>query len=120
MVTFDNTESSILGHLAANVNYYKLFHTGYLLKDTEGYFRFRTYCDNVLNVIVVATARALKLTFTIYLKGLKGNIQILDHTTYVTGKEVHLKSTCDPSNVATNHYEAICCLINLQIGKYRR
>ena len=68
--------------------------------------------DNVLNVIVVATARALKLNLTIYQKGLKGDIQIFKHTTHATGKEVHLKFTCDPNNAANNYYEAI-----LQLNK---
>ena len=64
VVTFGSTGSTILGHLVANVYYYKLFHTGDVLKDAERYFKFGMYCDNVLNVIVVATARALKLYLT--------------------------------------------------------
>ena len=31
MVTFNSMESTILGHLAANVNSYKMFHTGDVL-----------------------------------------------------------------------------------------
>ena len=103
-------ESSILGHLVANVGYYKLFHTGDALKDAERYFKFGTYCDNVLDVIVVATARTVKLNLTLFQKGLKGNIQILKHTTHTTSKEVNLKFVCDPCNAANNHYEAILLL----------
>ena len=110
VVTFDSMESTILGHLVAKVRYYKLFHTGDVLKDTERYFEFGRYCDNVLDVIVVATARALKLNLTIYQKGLKGNIQILKHTTHATSNEIHLKFTCDPSNTVNNHYEAVLLL----------
>ena len=33
MVALDNMESSILDHMASNVNYYKLFHMGHVLKD---------------------------------------------------------------------------------------
>ena len=55
-------------------------------------------------------ARALKLNLKIYQKGPTGNIQILKHITHATAKEVHLKSTCDPSNVANNQYEAILLL----------
>ena len=91
-------------------SYYKLFHTGDVLKDVERYFKFGTYYDKVLNLIVVATARALKLILTIYQKRPKGNIQILEQTTHATAKEAHLKSTCDPSNVINNHYEAILLL----------
>ena len=83
---------------------------GNVSKDAESYFSFGTYCDNVLNVSVVATARALKLNLTIYTKGLRGNIQILKYTKHATGKEVHSKFTCDPCNVANNHYEAILLL----------
>ena len=77
-------ESTILDHLASNVNYYKLFHTGHALKDAQRYFKFGMHCENVLNLIVIATARALKLNLAIYQKGLKGNIQILKHTTDAT------------------------------------
>ena len=110
MITLDNTESSILDHLASSVNYYKLFHTGHVLKDTQRYFKFGMYCKNVLNLIVVAAARALNLNLRIYKKGPTGNIQIFNHTTHATAKEAHLKFTCDPSNVANNHYEAILLL----------
>ena len=81
VVTFNSKESMIMSHLAANVKYQDCFHIGDVLKDAERYFKFRTYCDNVLNVIIVVTARALKLNLIIYQKGLEGNIQILRHTT---------------------------------------
>ena len=81
-----------------------------VLKDAERYFKFGMFCDNVLNVIVVATARALKLNLTIYQKGPKGNIQILKHTPHAICKEIHLKFTHDFHNVANNHYEAILLL----------
>ena len=40
MVSFDSMESTILGHPVANVRYYKLFHTGDVLKDVDRYFKF--------------------------------------------------------------------------------
>ena len=46
MVTLANMESSILDHLAASDNYYKLFHTGHVLKDVQRYFKYGTYCEN--------------------------------------------------------------------------
>ena len=111
MVTLDSMEGTILNHLASSVNYYKLIHVGHVLKDALRYLKFGMYCDNVLDLIVVAvTARTLKLNLTIYQKEPKGNIQILKHTTHVTAKEAHLKFTCDPSDVANNHYEAILLL----------
>ena len=110
VVTFDSLENSIMGHLAANIKYYEYVHTGDEVKDAERYFKFRTYCDNVLDLIVVATARALKLNLTIYQKGPKENIQILEHTTHSTSREVYLKFTQDPPNVANGHYEAILLL----------
>ena len=64
-------QSIIRDHPAANVKYYKCFHAGDVLKDAERYFKFRMYCDNVLDVIIVAKARALKLNLTIYQKGQK-------------------------------------------------
>ena len=79
VVTLNNMESSKLDHIASNVNYYKLFHTGHVLKDVKRCFKFGTYCDNVLNLIVVAMARALNLNLKIYQKGPKGNTQILKY-----------------------------------------
>ena len=110
VITFNSMESTIMGHLGANVKYYKHFHTGLILKDEERYFIFRMYCDNVLNLVIVDTARALKLNLTIYKKGMKGNIPILKHTTHATGREAYLKFTRDPHDVANNHYEAILLL----------
>ena len=107
MVTLDNMESSILDHMASNVNYYQLFHKGHVLKEAQRYFKFGMYCENVLGLIVVSMARALNLNLTIYQKEPTGNIQILKHTTHATAKEAHLKFTCNPSNVANNHYEYI-------------
>ena len=109
MITLDKIQSSILDHMASNVNYYKQFHTGHVLKDMKRYFKFGTYCDNILDLIVVAMARDLNLNIKIYQKGPKGNIQI-KHITHATAKEAHLKFTCDSSNAAYNHYEAILLL----------
>ena len=110
LITLDKMQSSILDHMEANVNYYKCFHTGHVLKDAKRYFKFGTYCDSVLDLILVATARALTLNLKMYQKGPKGNIQILEHITHATAKEAHLKFSCDPINVAKNHYEAILLL----------
>ena len=96
--------------MAANVNCYKQFHTGNVLKDMKRYFKFGTYCDSVVDLIVVATARALNMNLKIYQKGPMGNIQILEHITHATVKEAHLKFTHDPSNVANDHYDAILLL----------
>ena len=82
VTTFSSLGSTILGHLAANVKYYKLFNTGDMLKDAERYFKFGRYSGNVLNVIITATTKALKLNLTVYQKGPKGNIQILKQTTH--------------------------------------
>ena len=76
----------------------------------DRYFKSGTYCDNVLDGIIVATARALKLNLTVYQKGLKGSIHILKHNTHMTGKEVHLKFKQDPHKAANNHYEAMLLL----------
>ena len=106
-MTLGRLQSSILDHMAANVNYYKQFHTGHVLKDMKRYFKFGTYCDSVVDLNVVATARALNMNLKIYQKGPTGNIQIHEHITHSTAKEAHLKFACDHSNVADNHYDAI-------------
>ena len=109
-MTLAKLQSSILDHMATNVNYYKHFHTGNVLKDVKRYFKFGTYCNSIVDLIVVATARALNMNLKIYQKGPLGNIQILEHITNATAKEIHLKFTHDPSNVANNHYDSIMLL----------
>ena len=109
-MTLGKLQSSILDHMAANVNYCKQFHTGNVLKDMKRYFKFLIYCASVVDLIVVAMARALNMNFKIYQKGPTGNIQILEHITHATTKEAHLKLTHDPSIVANNHYDAILLL----------
>ena len=73
-MTLGKLQTSILDHMAANVNYYKQFHTGNVLKDVKRYFKFGTYCDSVVDLIVVAMARALNMNLKIYQKGPMGNI----------------------------------------------
>ena len=50
------------------------------------------------------------MNLKIYQKGTLGNIQILEHITNATSKEIHLKYTHDNSNVAKNHYDSILLL----------
>ena len=102
--------SSILDHMEANVDYYQKFHTGNVLKDMKRYFKFGTYCDIIVDIIVIAGARTLNMNLKIYQKGTLGNIQILEHVTNATDKEIHLKYTHDNSNVAKNHYDSILLL----------
>ena len=102
-MTVGKLQSSILNHMEANTNYYKQFHTGNILKELM-YFKFGTYCDSIVDLIVAAMARALNMNLKIYQQGSLGNIQILEHITNATGKEIHLKFTHDNSNVAnTTH-----------------
>ena len=103
-------QSSILDHMEANVDYYHKFHTGNVLKDMKRYLKFGTYCNSFVDIIVIAMARALNMNLKIYQKGTLGNIQILEHITNATGKEIHLKFTHDHSNMAKNHYNSILLL----------
>ena len=67
-MTLGKLQSSILDHMAANVNYYKQFHTGNVLKDMKRYFKFGTYCNSIVDLTVVAMARALNMNLKIYQK----------------------------------------------------
>ena len=109
-MTLGKLQSTIFYHMEASVNYYKQFHTGHVLQDMKRYFKFGTYCDSVVDLIVVAMARALNMNLAMYQKGPTGNVHILKHIIHATAKEAHLKFTHDPSNVANNHYEAILLL----------
>ena len=103
-------QSSILDHMEANVDYYQKFHTGNVLKDVKRYLKFGTYCNSVVDIIAIAMARALNMNLKIYQKGTLGNIQILEHITNVTGKEIYLRFTHYHSNMAENHYDSILLL----------
>ena len=120
VVMLDSMESTILECLVVNVDYCKLFHKGHVLKDAKRYFKFGMYCYSVLNLIVVATARALKLYLTIYHKGPKGNIQILEHTTHATDKKVHLNLHVTLVMWLTTTMMPYCSLINLQRAIQKR
>ena len=109
-MTLGKLQISILHHMEASVNYYKKIHTGNILKDVKRYFKFGTYCDSIVDIIVIAVARALNMNLKIYQKGTLGNIQILEHITNATAKEIHLKVTHDSSNMAKNHYDSILLL----------
>ena len=109
-MTIGKLQSSILDHMEANVDYYQKFHTGNVSKDMKRYFKFGTYCNSVVYIIVIAVAIALNMNLKIYQKGTLGNIQIQVHITNATGKEIHLKFTHDNSNMAMNHYNCILLL----------
>ena len=111
-VKFNSLASSIPGHLVANVHYYKQFHTGDVLKDAEGYFKFGCYCYSIVDQIIITTTKALTMNLSIYQKGPHGNIQIIELTTDTRGREVHLKFMCDPHNLTTTMMP-FCCLTNL-------
>ena len=74
------------------------------------YFKFGTYCDSIVDLIVVAMARALNMHLRIYQKWPTGNIQILEYIRNAAAKEIHLKFTHDPNNVANNHYDSLLLL----------
>ena len=61
--------SNILEHHAVNADYYKQFHTGDLLQDVEGYFKFGNYSDCIVNVIIIATVKALHMNCQSIRKG---------------------------------------------------
>ena len=73
-VTVDSLASNILVHLEANVDYYKHFHTGDILWDAEGYFTFGNYCDSIIDLIIIAIAKALNMILSIYQEKPDGNI----------------------------------------------
>ena len=109
-MSVEKLQSSILNNMEANVDYYQKFHTGNVLKDVKRYFKFGTYYNSIVDIIVIAAARALNMNLKIYQRGTSGNIQIQEHITNATGKEIHLKFTHDNINVAMNHYDCILLL----------
>ena len=87
-MSVEKLKSSILNHMQANVDYYQKFHTGNVLKDVKRYFKLGTYCNSIVDIIVIAVARALNINLKIYQRGTLGNIQIQEHITNARGKEI--------------------------------
>ena len=75
-LTVDHMANNILEHLAASADYYIQFHTGDLIPDGEGHFKFGVCCDSIIDVIIVATGE-LCLKLSIYQKRPNGNIQVI-------------------------------------------
>ena len=69
VVTCDDIVNNIIEHLATNANCYKGFHNGDLVQTAEHYFKFGNYCDYIINVLIIATVKALHLNLSIYQKG---------------------------------------------------
>ena len=85
----------------------KKFHSGDLLWDTEGYFKFGNYCDSIIDVIIIPIAKALHMNLSIYENGRDENMQVIEQTTDVRGREVHLKFMWDPQNTSHKDHDAI-------------
>ena len=102
--------------MAANVNYYKQVHAGNVLKDMKRYFKFGTYCDSVVDLIVVAMARALNMNLKIYQKG--------QQETYKFSNILHMQQPKKPTwNLhmtlvmwLTTTMKPYCSLMNLHWG----
>ena len=67
-----------------------------------GYFKFGNYCDNIVDIIIVATAKALHIK--LYQKEPDGNMQVIEQTTDAGGREVYLNIMWNPSN---KYYDTI-------------
>ena len=76
---------------AAYVDYYKWFHTGDILQDAKGYFKFGNYCDSVIDLIIIVTTKVLNVNLTIYQKGPDEKIHVIEQTADTGGRDIHLK-----------------------------
>ena len=83
MVTVDHMANNILEHLAVNADYYKQSHTDDIIQDTDMCFKFGIYGNSTIDVITIATRKAVHLNLSIYQKGPDGNIQVIEQTTDV-------------------------------------
>ena len=64
----------------------------------RGLLQIWNYCDSVINLIIIATSKAIKMNMSIYQKGPDGNIQVIGQTTDTRGREARLQFTQDPHN----------------------
>ena len=77
-----------------------------VVEDALSFFKYRTYNQNIVDVLVHVTADALNLCLYIY-QNYDNNIQIV----WVDGdgcvRTIHLKFHKNPVNSEGNHYDAI-------------
>ena len=82
----------------------KKFHMSDLLWDTEGYIKFGNYCHSIIDIIIIAIAKAPQMNLSVHQERSEGNIQVIEQTTNVRGRAVHLKFKQDPQNTSHNHH----------------
>ena len=113
VITLENMVNNILEHLVANADYYKLFHTGDLLWDVEGWFQFGNYSDSIINVIITATTKALHVNLSIYQKRPDRSIQVIEQTADVKANKFTW-ILCRTSRIQlTSSLMPFCSLTNL-------
>ena len=77
-----------------------------LIEDALAFFKYRTYTQNIVDVLVHAAADALNVCLYIYQK-YHDNIQIVHIDGDDCVRNVHLKFHRNPANPSENHYDAI-------------
>ena len=60
-----------------------------------------------MNLIIIATSKALHMNLSIYQKGPDRNINVTEQTTDARGREAYIDIYIGPHNPAQNHYSAI-------------
>ena len=77
-----------------------------LVEDVLSFFKFQTYTQNVVDVLVHAAVDALNLCLYIYQR-YENNVQVVWVDGENSVRNVHLKFHRNPSNPSENHYDAI-------------
>jgi hypothetical protein len=105
--------NEIVMELLQNKTTYTHYHPGsdpdHLINSAIQYILQKSYTDDVVDIIVMATMKVLHLKITIFQKGPNGNVIEIDLGPETTSSEKHifLQYTHDTEYAASNHYSSV-------------
>ena len=131
LYTCDSVIQIIINKLCTNIIGYVNFHKAEIPKESRAtlhdavvedalsFFKYRTYNQNIVDVLVHATADALNLCLYIY-QNYDNNTQIV----WVDGDDcvrtIHLKFHRNPMNSEGNHYDATVFDLSNTVKKLKK
>ena len=114
--TINSLQEKITSHLLQHADHYKEWHgsasADKLVYEATQFFNDRKFQEDIVDIVVQATADVLQLKLNIYQKSLAGYIQILVVECENATREINLKFTTgatprNPLYTGANHYDAI-------------
>ena len=107
-LTLAQMENILIGHLRANSMFYREYHSGNMIRETQEYFDTGQFDSNIVDMLISIAHKAFQLNISIYqLETRTGNTQVLGGYFGPQADWIHLKFTRNDRYPNGNHYEAI-------------